>query len=154
MSARSELYAYAMKGKYHSPDKSERMSERIDAYRAEVLAEADLLPKADVVAWLTKKAREDTPVWELASKVERGAIRPNNLRMLPADFFEPGHSYVSGTWRFRCDTITASPGTGERRALGWKFGPVYDGHYWHPAALDPDDWTHGGWTVATEAGAA
>jgi hypothetical protein len=122
------------------------------ATRGEVLAEADLLPKADVVTWLFKKAREGFPGADvLASKVARGAVRPDNLRMLPADFFEPGHTYVSGTWKFRCETVSASPGTGERRALGWKFAPVYEVHRWHAAALDPDDWEQG-WTDVTEGG--
>jgi hypothetical protein len=40
MSARAELYAAVMDGGYHSPDRSEKASARIDAYRAEVLAEA------------------------------------------------------------------------------------------------------------------
>lgn len=123
-------------------------------HRDEVLAEAGLLPQADVVAWLDKKARENTPVWQLASKVERGAVRPNNLRKLPATFFEPGRTYTSGTWKFRCDAITPSPTTGERRALGWKFAPVNDVHHWYPTALDPDDWTHGDWTETTNGGAA
>jgi hypothetical protein len=96
----------------------------IDAYRAEVLAEAGLLPKADVVAWLTKKAREETPVWLLASKVQRGAVRPDNLRMLPPDFFEPGHTYsdpsADNDWKFRVDAITTHPEGGERTALGWR----------------------------------
>lgn len=122
------------------------------AYRDEILAGADLLPKAHVVAWLVKKAREETPVWLLASKVERGAIRPDNLRMLPPDFFEPGHTYISGTWKFRCETVSPSPGTGERRALGWKFAPVYGVHRWHAVALDPDDWAHGDWTDVTAGG--
>jgi len=210
MTAREDLYAAVMDGGYHSPARSERASALIDAFKAEVLAEAadssdptaaihaaivgfdfagygiedydptgfdaewvgdlasaiagaigmgseggaeaDLLPKAEVVAWLDKKAREGTPVWALASKVERGAVRPNNLRKPPPNFFEPGHSYTSGTWRFRCDTITPSPGTGERRALGWKFGPAYSIHGWYPVALDPDDWTHGGWTETTDGG--
>lgn len=39
--------------------------------RAEVLREA----KAEVVAWLARKAREGTPVGRLADKVERGAVR-------------------------------------------------------------------------------
>ncbi|PJN38959.1 hypothetical protein CG747_20655 [Streptomyces sp. CB02959] len=46
---------------------------KLDAYRAEVLAEA----KTETVAWLVKKAREQT-VWDarvLASKVDRGAVR-------------------------------------------------------------------------------
>lgn len=121
---------------------------------------------AEVTAWLVKKAREfhvssrkrereqgDTCA-VLASKIARGAVRPDNLRMLPANFFEPGRSYVSGTWQFRCEAITPSPGTGEVRALGWKRSPVHDVHLWHAAALDPDDWKHGGWTDVTEAGGA
>lgn len=43
----------------------------LEAYRAALLAEA----KIEVVAWLVKKAREGTPVGELASKVDRGAVR-------------------------------------------------------------------------------
>lgn len=91
----------------------------LNAYRAEVLAEADLLPKTDVVAWLTKKAREGTPVEVLASKVDRGAVRPDNLRMLPADFFEPGHTYVHGVYRFQCEYLTAHPTSGRVAAWGW-----------------------------------
>jgi len=45
----------------------------LNAYRAEILAEA----KVETVAWLVKKARETT-MWDagvLASKVDRGAVR-------------------------------------------------------------------------------
>ena len=129
----------------------------LDAHRAEVLAE--------VTAWLVKKAREfhvssrkrereqgDTCA-VLASKIARGAVRPDNLRMLPdAGFFEVDRSYVSGTCQFRCEAITPSPGTGEVRALGWKRSPMHGTHLWHAVALDPDDWEHGGWTDVTEAG--
>lgn len=154
MSARDDLYLFAMVGKVQEDGNRKMAWAKLDAYREEVLAEAGLLPKADVVAWLDKKARENTPVWQLASKVERGAVRPNNLRKLPATFFQPGRSYTSGTWKFRCDAITPSPGTGERRALGWKFAPVDGVHHWYPTALDPDDWTHGDWTETTTGGAA
>jgi hypothetical protein len=78
------------------------LRQKLDAYRAEVLAEAELLPKADVVAWLVKKAREFRALGHkqghaqadalaaMASKVDRGAIRPDNLRTLPADTTEGG----------------------------------------------------------------
>lgn len=96
------------------------LDKRLDAVRAEVLDEEELLPKADVVAWLVKKDRECTPVWQLASKAERGAIRPDNLRTLPPDFFEPGHVYRwYDIWTFECAAIAAHPETGERTALGW-----------------------------------
>lgn len=128
---------------------------------------ADLLPKADVVAWLTKKAREfrslgheqgraqADAVAAMASKVDRGAVRPRNLRMLPADFYEPGHTYADPDpqydWQFRCDTVTAHPGTGERTALGWRF---YKGK-WEPIEYGEDSWEiHQavGYTDSAEAG--
>ncbi|MCX4703927.1 hypothetical protein [Streptomyces sp. NBC_01373] len=139
------------------------------AYRDEVLAEADVLPKAHVVAWLVKKAREERAgstredrvradvIGVLASKVERGAIRPDNLRMLPADFFEPGHTYTesdgSTDWKFRCDAITTHPENGERTALGWRH---FQGK-WEPCAYFEDDFDvhqYVGHTDVTETGDA
>ncbi|MFH8797089.1 hypothetical protein [Streptomyces sp. NPDC017941] len=72
---------YAMFGRL-SPDATAALDQRIDAYRATVLAEA----KSDVVAWLHQKAREIRAlggaergeqadvVEALASKVSRGAV--------------------------------------------------------------------------------
>lgn len=117
------------------------LAEKFDAHRDEILAEADLLPKADVVAWLTKKAREDTPLWQLASKVDRGAVRPDNLRMLPADFFEPGHSYShrNGWNDFHCVAVTAHPTTGQRLAMGW----LSERGEWHrPTVCNLGQWLH------------
>lgn len=48
MSAREELYAAVMSGGEHSPERSERASARIDAYRAEVLREAHDAIRADL----------------------------------------------------------------------------------------------------------
>lgn len=150
---------------YDAARRTDLLSERTDA-RDRMLGEARAAGHAEalamVTAWLVKKAREfhassrkrereqgDTCA-VLASKIARGAVRPDNLRMLPdAGFFEVGRSYVSGTWQFRCEAITPSPGTGEVRALGWKRSPVYDVHPWHAVALDPDDWKHGEWTADT-----
>lgn len=119
------------------------------AGRAEVLAEADLLPKADVVAWLIKKAREGTPVEVLASKVERGAVRPDNLRMLPT-FFQPGHTYVrehhGETIRFLVEHVGTSPdGSYYAVAFGWRW--LGDEELASPS--DSDDFT--GWTDITDA---
>jgi hypothetical protein len=137
-------------------DELERLRARVaelealaTADRAEILAEAELLPKADVVAWLVKKAREETPVWLLASKVDRGAIRPDNLRMVPADFFEPGHTYRNGLYTYRCVGVGPHPTTSETRAVGWlTHADRQAPEVW---AMDPDDWTLGGWS---EGGAA
>lgn len=129
-------------GSMYEDDARKFVAEHDDHVRAEALAEKDLLPKADVVAWLVKKAREDTPVWLLASKVDRGAVRPDNLGMLPADFYQPGYvysypRYADGyDWKFRVDTVTTSPENGERVALGWRF---WKGE-WEPYAYAEDDW--------------
>lgn len=80
--------------------------------------------------------------------LDRAADRPAP-ETTETDFFQPGHTYTSGSWKFRCVAISPSPGTGERRALGWKFAPVYEVHHWHAIALDPDDWAHGGWIDTT-----
>lgn len=132
--------------------------EALDAYRANVLAEADLLPKADVVAWLVKKAREATPVGVLASKVERGAVRPDNLRMLPANFFEPGRTYTDGTGYtapeittvFRVEHVTRHPDRGHLRAVGWS-RTGEPGAKWHGDFRDEGEFD--GWTDVTEGGA-
>lgn len=145
MNARRDLYAALMAGGPHSPDRSEKASEKIDAHRAEVLAE--------VTAWLIKKAREfhassrkaeraqgDTCA-VLASKIARGAVRSNNLRMLPnAGFFEVDHTYASSDpaydWKFRVDAITTSPEDGELTALGWRH---FHGQ-WEPYEYGAGDW--------------
>ena len=73
MNAREEI-AYHLWMAVPSSDNDEakaRAEEMLDAHRAEVLAEA----KVEVVAWLVKKAAEGTPIGDLASKVDRGAVR-------------------------------------------------------------------------------
>lgn len=133
---------------FESGRTSYRLDEYLDAHRAEVLAEADLLPKADVVTWLVKKAREETPVEVLASKVARGAIRPDNLQMLPARFFEPGRTYTRQVHgdraAFRVEAIATHP-DGYPVAFGWyRREPKTS---WH--AYSSDDF-HDGWTEVGE----
>lgn len=73
MSARDDLYLFAMVGKVHEDGNRTMAQQKLDAYRAEILAEA----KNETVAWLVKKAREEKS-WDagvLASKVDRGAVR-------------------------------------------------------------------------------
>jgi len=127
----------------------------VDAHRAQVLAGADLLPKADVVAWLTKKARENTPIEQLASKVARGAVRPDNLRMLPATFFEAGRTYTDGTGYtapeittyFRVEHVTRHPDRGHLRAIGWMRTGEPDAG-WHGDFRDEGEFD--GWTDVTD----
>jgi hypothetical protein len=156
MSARDKLYAYA--GTPCVLPES-MLDEALDAYRAEVLAEADLLPKADVVAWLIKKSREFASlghkqgraqadaVAAMASKADRGAVRPNNLRTLPATFFEAGHTYTREHHgcriEFHVRHIDETP-NGTRFAFGFRTDPCISG--WAP--MDSDDMD--GWTDTTE----
>jgi hypothetical protein len=135
----------------------------IAEHRAEVVAERD----AETVAWLTKKAREfrangettqaDTAAL-LASKVDRGAVRANNLRMLPADFFEPGRTYTEDAPfrapedrpNFQCIAVAIHPTTGGRRALG--FEQPGAGSPWRSSSMRDEEWADG-WTDITEGGA-
>lgn len=127
----------------------------LDAYRTGVLAE--------VTAWLIKKAREfhaasrkaeraqgDTCA-VLASKIARGAVRADNLRMLPtAGFFEVDHTYErehhGDTIHFLVECVSTSPDGRHRAAHGWRNRSWESG--WE--AYDSDDLT--GWTDATEGG--
>lgn len=116
------------------------VSSALDAYRDEVLAE--------VTTWLVKKAREYRAAGQtvqadtaslLSSKVDRGAVRPDNLRMLPADFFEPGHSYTHRNGHdFHCVAVTTHPVTGEQLAMGWHIDSW--GH--SPATVGVNQWRH------------
>lgn len=125
------------------------LKQRLDACRAEVLAEEGLLPKADVVAWLVKKAREGTPVEVLASKVARGAVRPDNLRMLPnPGFFEAGRTYAHGEYRFACEYLTTHPISGRISAWGW-FGKR--GLTWRHQAFSARQYEAREWTDITDA---
>jgi hypothetical protein len=127
-----------------------------DAHRVETLAE--------VTTWLVKKAREfrslgtrkgqaqANAVAAMASKISRGAVRPDNTLMLPdPGFFEVDRTYAAERWQFQCLAVTSHPRTGEARAIGW-----YTSKTGLPSveALNPDDWEHGGWAEVTEDGAA
>jgi predicted DNA-binding transcriptional regulator AlpA len=76
--ARSELYAFAMQGKEHSPEVSERASQRIDAFRAAVVTEVvdALMAKGTELSELAEaEMRQDleetAQVWLEAAEVAR-----------------------------------------------------------------------------------
>jgi len=135
----------------------DRAEKLVDAYRAEVLAEA----KTEVVGWLIKKAREHRAqgrqyakqadvIGRLASKVDRGAVRVlwNPVPMEPntRGFFQAGHTYSrehhGQTVMFVVTAVSASPGGDRTVAHGWRTDPYSD---WEPT--DSDDLT--GWTDVT-----
>lgn len=138
----------------------EQAEQLVAAHRTEVLAE--------VTAWLVKKAREFHAVGTrksgyqanvisaMASKIHRGAVRPNNLWMLPdPGFFEADRTYQRDnkpfddtTWTFRVAAIATDPhGNGVAFGFLSRDGAVWIGH-----GEGPDSWAKDGWTDITERG--
>lgn len=133
---------------------------RLGEHAAKAVAERD----AQIIQWLVKKGREfyaasrkaeraqgDTCA-VLASKIARGAVRPDNLRMLPvAGFFEVDHIYErehhGRRIEFRVTAIDTSPDGEQRLARGWRTDEHSD---WE--STDSDDLT--GWVDVTEGGDA
>lgn len=71
MDARKDLYAFAMQGKEHSPDISERASEKIDAFRAAELRGFLWRLEQSSGDQVAVKLVEDNPEWaELLSATE------------------------------------------------------------------------------------
>lgn len=121
--------------------------DHIGDYRVEVIASRD----AQIIAWLEKKADEEgthnkgarmraAVIRRMADKLSRGAVRPPLSKdATPApDFYQPGYTYsdTDPEWRFRCDSITTHPESGERTALGWRFSRGE----WDAIAYGEDDW--------------
>jgi hypothetical protein len=116
----------------------------------------------EVTAWLVKKAREfraaggaersaqADAVAAMASKISRGAVRPDNLRMLPEPgFFEAGRTYAHGEYRFACEYLTTHPTSGRISAWGW-FGKKGG---WRHAAFSARQYEVRAWTDVTNGGA-
>lgn len=130
---------------------------RLTEHAAEVVAARD----AQIIQWLSKKAREfhaasrkaeraqgDTCA-VLASQIARGAVRPNNLRMLPnAGFFEVDHTYTNDRgFRFECHAVAPTPWDGTPRAIGYLTHPDGSGHV---HGMTGEQWTDGDWDDTTE----
>lgn len=139
MSARDKLYAYA-----GTPSclPVNMLDEALDAYRAEILAEAAAFVGND----------DTCDCGGCATCVPRalaaGLLDMADGRMEEATaeaatatpFFQPRRTYTepgdTTDWKFRCDSITAHPEDGERTALGWRH---FRGE-WEPYAYGEDDW--------------
>lgn len=148
MTARDDIHRL-----FESGRTSYRLDEYLDAHRAE--------RDAEILRWLSKKAREYRAtgrktdreradlITALASKISRGAVRPNNT-LLPAGveptFFEPGRTYQrehhGQPITFIVRAVSTSPDGRCTVAHGWRTDP-YSG--WEP--FDSDDLT--GWTDVT-----
>lgn len=115
----------------------------------------------EITAWLAKKAREFRAdgtqegrvqadiLGVIASKISRGAVRPDNLRMLPEPgFFEAGRTYAHGEYRFACEYLTTHPTSGRISAWGW-FGK--NGIAWRHQAFGARQYEIRDWTDVTDA---
>src|SRR5690606_40542960 len=109
------------------------------------------------------RAAQADAVAAMASKVERGAVRPDNLRMLPAGFFEPGHAYThrpgpddlgGPRLRFYCESVTTDKATGQPIARGWGGRRYGDRRTSVQQARRLDDWPSGAWVDTTAGGYA
>lgn len=151
MTARADIHRL-----FESGRTSHRLDEYLDAHHAE--------RDTEIVRWLSKKAREYRAtgrktdreradfITVLASKISRGAVRPNNTRLpagVLARFFEPGCTYQRRRWLFECLSVAPDPFTGETRAVGFLHRP---GEPATATAMNADNWADEGWTDATEAG--
>ena len=87
--ARKDLYAFAMQGKEHSPAVSERASEKIDAFRAAVIAEVvealqgraaefSELAEEQMRPSLEERAQEWYSAAEVAGKLKRAKEEPSD----------------------------------------------------------------------------
>lgn len=142
-----------------------------DVEHAEQLVDALVAERdAEIMRWLGKKAREcraaggrdndlrASTIEVLASKISRGAVRPDNT-LLPTGvaplFFEPGRTYTrqchGDTAEFRVQCIGADPEFGDRQAFGWyRRRPRTS---WHPYSQDEAEFMANGWAEVTEGGA-
>ncbi|WP_069769731.1 hypothetical protein [Streptomyces sp. LUP30] len=129
------------------------------AFLAEHDAHGRAKALAEVTAWLVKKAREfragntrkaetqANAVLCMASKISRGAVRPDNLRMLPdPGFFEVDHTYEYRGDRFRVLALDPHPVSGVLTAIGWLIET--DGTCLIFRMTGPD-WDSGKWTEVT-----
>jgi len=74
-------------------------------------------------------------------------------------FFQPGHTYAARVgwpggierYRFRCESVTTDPTTGEPQALGQhgRRGTTEGEWLWTPNPRSLDDWRSGAWTDIT-----
>lgn len=114
----------------------------------------------------TNEALDDAVQELRARRREPDDVTPQvrKLRVLLAgqravSFFQPGHTYAArANWpdgrerfRFRCESVTTDPESGEPRALGQHGRRTVDGGWaWSPNPRTFEDWRGGAWTDITE----
>lgn len=123
----------------------------LDAYRAEVLREGSALVEDRACdADFTESPDHCAGLREGAELLNRAAGEKSSREAIATPgFFAASRTYQRGRWLFHCLAIAPNPFNGETRAVGYLFRPT------EPAtatALDPDDWSHCGWSDITEEG--
>lgn len=142
MSARARFHA--LFGALDEASEQE-LDRRLDAYRAEVLAEA-----ADTVvnAFHGEPFLSYPPDFAdlLRQKIDEKSS-PAEADATP-DFFREGHTYLSAYSRFRVVAVDRHPTTRERRVIGW--WETREGGWSEIRDINPDDHMFDGWTDVTD----
>lgn len=120
----------------------------LDAYRTEVLAAG--------AAMLRRQSRHHLNRPHFNAGLRQAAVLLDRLTTRGADsvndgdFFQAGHTYqasVHADLVFECLAMSVDPDTGERAAVGWRFGPPHNGiRPGKLAGLGADDWACCDWT--------
>lgn len=121
-------------------DRATPVAPLLDAYRAEVLAEAAAFVGNDDTCdcgGCDSCVPNKLAAGLLAMAGEKAAAAAATAT---PDFFQEGHAYThrNGT-DFQCVAVTVHPQTGERLAMGWHI----DQWAWHyPATVGINQWNH------------
>lgn len=113
-------------------------------------AGADTLP-----AWLARRfdpnstpwdgmSDDDRTYWQHQARAVRRAAARGGFK--DAGFFQPGHVYAHGPYRFRCEYIVTHPTDGRRSAWGW-FG--HEGRGWRHQDFSERQFQVREWTDVT-----
>lgn len=123
------------------------LAEKFDAHRIEVLTEAGVKYDTCRVCGAAFSIGTSCGTCDFRARIAAEIGDKTTAPPAVPDFFQAEHTYRRGIYEFRCLAITADPRSGEPRAVGLR---SRGGWPWDGAALDPDDWEHGGWTDITD----
>lgn len=133
----------------------------LNAYRAQVLAEATAAGEAypgelamlhGLIATLTAVAEHGdlNDVRKLLEehKADDTAARAETKTATTSGFFQPGHLYAHGKYRFQCIHIATHPTSDRPSAWGW----FYNGAAWRHSSFSPRQYQVRAWTDVNHPG--
>lgn len=119
----------------------------LDAYRAEVLAKAGVEYEDCSVCGAAFSLGKSCGTCDFRARM---AAEAGEKAIAPAatatPFFQPGHTYAHGDYRFRCEYLVTHPTHGDLAAWGW-FGK--DGAGWRHASFSERQYAVRAWTDTT-----